>query len=81
MTLGQVRDILRNAGRYDIYGTDEQACGLADAIDAYLAGVGEVIAGLRTNADDLDRIDVCPMLATHLRNGADKLEAAIKGVA
>jgi hypothetical protein len=46
-----------------------------------LAAVREVIAGLRTNADDLDRIDVCPMLATHLRNGADKLEAAIKGVA
>jgi hypothetical protein len=44
-----------------------------------IAAVREVIAGLRTNADDLDRIDVCPMLATHLRNGADKLEAAIKG--
>jgi hypothetical protein len=43
-----------------------------------IAAVREVIAGLRTNADDLDRIDVCPMLATHLRNGANKLEAAIK---
>ena len=36
MTLERVRDILRNAGRFDIYGTNEQACDLADAIDAHL---------------------------------------------
>lgn len=31
--------------------------------------------GLRTNADDLDRMDVMPMLATHLRNAADAIDA------
>ena len=37
MTLEKVRDVLRAAGRYDLYGTDLQACDLADAITANLA--------------------------------------------
>ena len=37
MSLSQVRDVLRDAGRFDIYGTDKQACDLADAIDSHIS--------------------------------------------
>jgi hypothetical protein len=30
---------------------------------------------MRTNADDLERMDMLPMLARHLRNAADAIDA------
>lgn len=35
----------------------------------------QVAEGLRTNAADLDRMDMLPMLAGHLRNAADAIDA------
>jgi hypothetical protein len=39
--------------------------------------LGNVSVGLRANADDLDRMDILPQLAHHLRNAADAIDAHI----
>jgi hypothetical protein len=85
MTLEQVRDWATKtttSSGWQAKECDEVVAALnaliaqpAQAVD--VGAIREVIAGLLTNADDLNRIDVCPMLATHLRNAADTLTRAI----
>ncbi|HXS04864.1 MAG TPA: hypothetical protein VN731_10335 [Rhodanobacter sp.] len=81
MTLEQVKNQLRHRSDDPDYRTltNETANEMADAIDAYLVAVREVIASHRReielcNKHDQESID-------YLTEQTDKLEAAIKGAA
>lgn len=78
MTLEKVRDVLRNAGRYDLYGTDLQACDLADAIDAHLTQPAQAVdvGAIREVLSAMRKLDPRFKSFCHDR-WVDKLTAAL----